>query len=69
MQRLAACVSTLFAAAAFASAVPGQPAPAFSVTDLSGKPVKLEDYKGKTVVLEEISRLPASRPATAFTQR
>jgi hypothetical protein len=52
MKRLALAASTLFSAAAFATAVPGQPAPAFSVTDLSGKPVKLEDFKGKTVVLE-----------------
>src|SRR6188768_3865718 len=36
----------------FANAPVGQPAPSFTVTDLSGKPVKLEDYKGKTVVLE-----------------
>jgi hypothetical protein len=52
MQRLAAAVSSLFSAAALASAVVGQPAPSFTVTDLSGKPVKLGDYKGKTVVLE-----------------
>ena len=38
--------------AAFASAVPGLPAPAFSATDLAGKPVSLADFKGKTVVLE-----------------
>jgi len=38
--------------AALANAVVGQPAPGFTVTDLAGKPVKLEDYKGKTVVLE-----------------
>ena len=36
----------------FANAPAGQPAPSFTVTDLSGKPVKLEDFKGKTVVLE-----------------
>ena len=53
MQRLAfLAVSSVFSAAALATAVPGQPAPAFNVTDLSGKPVKLEDYKGKTIVLE-----------------
>jgi peroxiredoxin len=53
MQRLvAAAVTTLFAATAAASAAVGQQAPAFTVTDLAGKPVKLEDYKGKTVVLE-----------------
>src|SRR5437868_15165480 len=38
--------------AALANAVVGQPAPAFTVTDLAGKPVKLEDFKGRTVVLE-----------------
>lgn len=35
-----------------AAAVIGQPAPAFRVPDLSGKPVSLADFKGKTVVLE-----------------
>lgn len=52
MKTLAAAIASLGAAAAFAAATPGQPAPAFTVTDLAGKPVKLEDYKGKTVVLE-----------------
>ena len=56
MQRLVAlAVSSLFTTVALATAVPGQPAPAFTVTDLAGKPVKLEDYKGKTVVLEWIN--------------
>jgi peroxiredoxin len=45
---LAAALST----SALASAPPGQPAPAFTLTDLSGKPVNLADYRGKTVVLE-----------------
>jgi peroxiredoxin len=48
-------IASLFAAttlAAFANAPVGQPAPAFTVTDISGKPVNLADYKGKTVVLE-----------------
>ena len=49
---LALAASTLCCAAAFANAPAGQPAPGFTVTDLAGKPVKLEDYKGKTVVLE-----------------
>ena len=36
-----------------AGAVPtGGPAPNFTLTDASGKPVSLSDYKGKTVVLE-----------------
>lgn len=30
----------------------GKPAPAFSATDADGRTVRLEDYKGKTVVLE-----------------
>jgi peroxiredoxin len=40
------------APAAMATAVPGQPAPAFKGTDVSGKPVSLADFKGKYVVLE-----------------
>jgi peroxiredoxin len=35
-----------------ASAVVGKPAPDFALKDLSGKEVKLSQYKGKTVVLE-----------------
>jgi AhpC/TSA family len=38
-----------------ATAVVGQPAPAFSVTDASGKAVSLADFKGKTVVLEWVN--------------
>jgi hypothetical protein len=38
-----------------ATAVVGQPAPAFSVSDASGKPVSLADFKGKTVVLEWVN--------------
>jgi peroxiredoxin len=49
---LAAALSSAFSAAALASATVGQPAPAFTATDLAGKPVNLADYKGKTVVLE-----------------
>jgi peroxiredoxin len=49
---LATTMVCAFSGAALAAAVVGQPAPAFSVTDLSGKPVNLADYKGKTVVLE-----------------
>lgn len=37
---------------AFADAIPGKPAPDFTATDSNGKPVKLADFKGKTVVLE-----------------
>ena len=35
-----------------AAAEIGKPAPDFVLKDLDGKPVKLSDYKGKTVVLE-----------------
>jgi peroxiredoxin len=54
MKSLAAfAVAALPAAVlAFGSAPPGQPAPAFAVTDLDGKPARLEDYKGRIVVLE-----------------
>ena len=52
MQRLAIALSTLACGTALAAATVGQPAPAFTVTDLGGKPVNLADYKGKTVVLE-----------------
>jgi peroxiredoxin len=46
-----------FAAPALASAqaVVGQAAPAFTVTDASGKKVSLADYKGKYVVLEWVN--------------
>jgi peroxiredoxin len=43
------------AAPAFAAVTVGQPAPDFSAPDLSGKAVKLSDYKGKFVVLEWIN--------------
>ena len=44
---------SLFAAAGTAAAVTaGQPAPAFSATDVNGKTVSLADFKGKYVVLE-----------------
>jgi hypothetical protein len=49
---LALAVAAALPVAALANATVGQPAPAFNVTDLSGKPVKIEDFKGKTVVLE-----------------
>jgi peroxiredoxin len=53
MQRfIALAAACAFSAGAAANAVVGQPAPAFTVTDLTGKPVSLADYKGKTVVLE-----------------
>jgi peroxiredoxin len=38
-----------------ATATVGQPAPAFTVKDTSGKPVSLADFKGRTVVLEWVN--------------
>ena len=52
MRTAVALAAATFCVSALASAPPGQPAPAFTLTDLSGKPVNLADYKGKTVVLE-----------------
>ncbi len=45
----------LFAAAALGAATVGQPAPAFTLTDLDGKSHNLSDFKGKTVVLEWVN--------------
>ena len=58
--RLAALAATLGAAlsaplAAFAAVSVGQPAPAFSAIDTSGKTVSLADFKGRTVVLEWVN--------------
>jgi peroxiredoxin len=50
--KIAAAVLAWLPALVLAAAPVGQPAPAFNVTDLTGKPVNLADYKGKTVVLE-----------------
>ena len=55
---LAAAVATtlgLFTGAALANATVGQPAPAFTATDTSGKTVSLADFKGKHVVLEWVN--------------
>ena len=52
MKSFAAFTLAAISGAVFAAAPPGQPAPSFTLTDLDGKPAKLEDYKGKTVVLE-----------------
>lgn len=45
----------LFAAAVLGAATVGQPAPAFTLTDLDGKAHSLADFKGKTVVLEWVN--------------
>jgi AhpC/TSA family len=42
----------LLAAGAQAQALPGQPAPAFTLTGVDGKPVNLADFRGRYVVLE-----------------
>jgi AhpC/TSA family len=49
--RSLAFVAGFAAASAFAQA-PGTAAPDFAITDVTGKPVKLSDYRGKYVVLE-----------------
>lgn len=46
------CLLFLVPALASAEAVPGKPAPAFSVADAAGKTHALADYKGKWLVLE-----------------
>ena len=43
---------SVIAAPASAAAVVGKAAPAFVAADVNGKPVRLSDFKGKTVVLE-----------------
>jgi peroxiredoxin len=50
----AAAAALAFApiAPALAEATPGKPAPAFAATDVAGKPLKIEDLRGKYVVLE-----------------
>ena len=52
MKLAALVLACLVPSVALANASVGKPAPAFTVTDLAGKPVNLADYKGKTVVLE-----------------
>lgn len=45
-------LGTMLVTPAFAAPGVGQPAPDFSLQDTTGKPVKLSDFKGRTVVLE-----------------
>ena len=52
---ICASALSLAAGAALAMASVGQPAPAFSATDLNGKTVSLADFKGKHVVLEWVN--------------
>lgn len=49
--------------AALASAAVGQPAPAFTATDTSGRSVSLADFKGRHVVLEWVN------PACPYVQK
>lgn len=58
--RLVSCIAALGLLGALAlpaAAVPtvGQSAPDFTLADLSGKPVKLSDFKGRYVVLEWVN--------------
>lgn len=49
----AVCATLLLSAsAAMAQATVGKPAPPFTATDTTGKPISLSDFKGKFVVLE-----------------
>lgn len=48
----AALAAAAWPLAAAAAATVGQPAPAFELRDTGGKPVRLADFKGRTVVLE-----------------
>lgn len=52
---LAATTLALASAAALATATVGQPAPAFTAKDTSGRTVSLADFKGKHVVLEWVN--------------
>ncbi len=45
----------VFAASLLGAATVGQPAPAFTLTDLDGKTHGLSDFKGKTLVLEWVN--------------
>lgn len=60
---LAATVLGCAAGAALAAATVGQPAPAFTAVDASGKTVALADFKGKHVVLEWVN------PGCPFVQK
>ena len=48
----AGAVLLVAGAAQAATAIVGQPAPDFTLSDTAGKPVRLADYRGRTVVLE-----------------
>ena len=48
-------LSLAFVAPAALAVTAGEQAPDFALTDLAGKPVKLSDHKGSTVVLEWVN--------------
>ena len=52
-----------FALAARGAALPGQPAPAFALTDVGGQQVSLADFRGRYVVLEW------NNPSCPFVQK
>ncbi len=52
-----------FALAAYAAALPGQPAPGFALADAGGKRIDLDDFRGKYVVLEW------NNPSCPFVQK
>jgi peroxiredoxin len=58
-----ACGVVLLAAPAHAQALPGEPAPEFALTDVSGKRVQLSDFRGRFVVLEW------NNPSCPFVQK
>ncbi len=53
--RLISGAVALFAACTLSAATVGQPAPAFTLTDIKGTSHNLSDFKGKTVVLEWVN--------------
>ena len=57
------CALGLAVGAVFASASVGQPAPAFTAVDTSGKSVSMADFKGRHVVLEWVN------PGCPFVQK
>jgi len=55
MKRIALALAFSLSLPAFAAPNPGQTAPDFTLTDISGKSVKLSEQKGKFVVLEWVN--------------
>jgi len=63
IRALALGAALLVCAPAMAQATPGQPAPAFTLTDLAGKTVQLAQFRGRYVVLEW------TNPSCPFVQK